>query len=435
MISDRQAPSRTRPKPAEPRLYLVLRFWHRWASLLTAPFLLIISLTGALLVFHDSLDHWFRPGTNEVQPSGSPVSIQTAIDQVEGRVEGWVSRVTIPARDDRPWNLLVSPVGSRWANLRIVLYDPYTAQVMENVLQKDTRSAFVTGLHRRLLAGKPGQFLVEITTCWTIITVILGVALWWPKKWSRMTGNWLPQIGGSLKRQVRDWHAVAGAWFTVAALVFMLTGLFFSPVWGRYIGRHLMAANAVFYQNVPASDFSGDQPPGSRIPVDEALRQAETAFAFRGHDFFISIPGFKKESYRVSTHWENPFHPRARVIVHAWSGEVLQTVRPADLPLNTRAAMLVGPTHVGSVLGWPGRIIALLTCLVLAALAVTGLWLWLKAPPLGPVRARAFLRYPWSLKAGILVLGLAFPLAGLTLLAVWLGRTVVFLASSRLRSP
>lgn len=77
--------------PSEPHLYGTLRFWHRWASLLTAPFLLIVSLTGALLVFHDWIDHWFRPGSNQVVPSSAPVSIQAAIVQVEESVEGWVS--------------------------------------------------------------------------------------------------------------------------------------------------------------------------------------------------------------------------------------------------------------------------------------------------------------------------------------------------------
>jgi len=44
------------------------------------------------------------------------------------------------------------------------------------------------------------------------------------------------------------------------------------------------------------------------------------------------------------------------------------------------------------------------------------------------VNAHAFLRYPWSLKAGIVVLGLAFPLAGMSLLTVWLGLTVFAIA-------
>ena len=127
----------------------------------------------------------------------------------------------------------------------------------------------MTALHRRLLAGKAGRILVEITTCWTIITVILGIALWWPKRMTRIPGNWLPRIGGSLKRQVRDWHAVTGAWFTLFALIFMVTGLFFSPVWGRHIGRHLMVANNVFYQDFhrlisPATSHPGHGSPSTR---------------------------------------------------------------------------------------------------------------------------------------------------------------------------
>jgi len=62
------------------------------------------------------------------------------------------------------------------------------------------------------------------------------------------------------------------------------------------------------------------------------------------------------------------------------TGEILRYDRPEYLPLKTRMAMLIGPLHVGEALGWPGRIIALLTCLILAALAGTSIWLWLKVP-------------------------------------------------------
>ena len=109
-------------------------------------------------------------------------------------------------------------------------------------------------------------------------------------------------------------------------------------------------------------------------------------------------------------------------------------IEPSGAAVSIQAAMLVGPTHVGTVLGWPGRVIALLTCLVLVALAGTGFWLWLKAPGLGPVRSNAFVRYPWSLKVAILALGILFPLAGLSLFAGWLGLTLFLFARRRLRA-
>jgi uncharacterized iron-regulated membrane protein len=73
--------------------------------------------------------------------------------------------------------------------------------------------------------------------------------------------------------------------------------------------------------------------------------------------------------------------------------------------------------HVGAILGLPGRILACLASLTLAALCITGPWMWWKRRPRGklgvPPRAE---RFAWPLLAGIAALGFLLPTVGYTLL-------------------
>ena len=89
-------------------------------------------------------------------------------------------------------------------------------------------------------------------------------------------------------------------------------------------------------------------------------------------------------------------------------------------------------THVGALLGWPGRIAACLASLVLAALCITGPWMWWKRRPEGrlgvPPRAR---RTPWALFAVMAGLGWLLPTVGYTLLAIVLVEALLRIVRSQ----
>jgi uncharacterized iron-regulated membrane protein len=75
--------------------------------------------------------------------------------------------------------------------------------------------------------------------------------------------------------------------------------------------------------------------------------------------------------------------------------------------------------HVGAILGLPGRILACLASVMLAALCITGPWMWWKRRPNGklgiPPRAE---RFSWPLLVGFAGLGWLLPAVGYTLLAI-----------------
>jgi uncharacterized iron-regulated membrane protein len=114
-------------------------------------------------------------------------------------------------------------------------------------------------LHRRLFLGPLGALVVELTTCWTIVLLLTGAYLWWPRKDRRLWGVLLPRLRGHPYVVLRDLHSVCGISVWLVALICAGTGLFYSSLTGSAFKLALRAASG-FVQD--------PQPPSSRSPVD-----------------------------------------------------------------------------------------------------------------------------------------------------------------------
>ncbi|QDU63299.1 hypothetical protein Pan216_41770 [Planctomycetes bacterium Pan216] len=78
------------------------------------------------------------------------------------------------------------------------------------------------------------------------------------------------------------------------------------------------------------------------------------------------------------------------------------------------------PLHVGSVLGIRSKIVWLLACLVLAALPVTGLWMWWSRRPAGRsgFPRRTGYRLSWWQWGSVILCLRVLPLAGVSVVIV-----------------
>ena len=102
-----------------------------------------------------------------------------------------------------------------------------------------------------------------------------------------------------------------------------------------------------------------------------------------------------------------------------YSGAVLADNPDERLPWHQRARQWALPVHQGSVYGLTSKVVAVVACLGLAGLAVSGVWMWL-------VRRGRFPRAadgPVPLPAVVLILAfaVALPAVGASLLAVLAG--------------
>jgi uncharacterized iron-regulated membrane protein len=89
-------------------------------------------------------------------------------------------------------------------------------------------------LHGELLMGDRGSNLVELAACWTIVLLITGLFLWWPRNMKGLGGVLYPRLFGGSRMFWRDIHSVVGMWISFCAIFLLLTGLPWAKFWGDY---------------------------------------------------------------------------------------------------------------------------------------------------------------------------------------------------------
>ena len=116
--------------------------------------------------------------------------------------------------------------------------------------------------------------------------------------------------------------------------------------------------------------------------------------------------------------------PRNDATLHIdqYTGKVLVDVRWQDYGPVARATELGVMLHEGKMFGWVNQMLILLICLMVLLGSVSGLVMWWKRRPeggLGVPPLRHDLPRWKTATVVMLVLGVAFPLVGVSMLVVW----------------
>jgi uncharacterized iron-regulated membrane protein len=310
-----------------------------------------------------------------------------------------------------------------------IYVDHHTGRVLGRLGDYDF-FAVVLRIHRSLFVGTTGRIIVELVTCWTIVLLVSGAYLWWPRN-GRVWGVWLPRLGAKPYAVLRDLHAVAGFYLLPIAIAIALTGLLYTFVWGS--GYFLAVRKTSDF----AALFEGRSTSNPSLPAVSLDSVAATA---RRHltegSVLIQLPHTPDGAF-MCTYWgDDRPTGQTSLVIDRGSGEVLRSTRTAELPALAWWSRWNYAVHVGSLLGLATKVIWLLTCIVLAALPITGVWMWWKRRPKGrlglPRRVRA--RLPLGLVAAILAGAVFLPVAGLSLVAILMVDAIVARAPrSRLR--
>ncbi len=251
-------------------------FWHAWSALMVAPVLLVLLLTGAAYLFDREFDAlWYQQAyqTQSVhRQTGAPLqaaSLQQQQDFLRQQFpHAQLQRVILP-RDLPVGDSAASTDGgrqalhgqaARWQLLLhgkplLVYLDPYQLQI--NATEDPTRApmALIRRLHGELLLGTPGAYLIEWVSCWTLLLLLTGAWLWWPRRpdgqprgvVSGVAGVLLPRRRRDGSVHWRDWHAIPALFSSLALAFLVLTGLPWSVFWGEQfagLSAHLSQATS-----------------------------------------------------------------------------------------------------------------------------------------------------------------------------------------------
>ncbi|WOD29816.1 PepSY domain-containing protein [Alloalcanivorax xenomutans] len=429
--------------------YATVWRWHFYAGLFTAPFLLILAITGALYLFNDELNDLiypqlrFAPSGDAVLPAGDLVA---AVREAYPR--DTVTRIDMPVNPGRTAMVFVTP--EQGESLRVFV-DPGDGTILGDVIYAHTLVGFADVMHGSLLLGRGGDALVELAASWALVLVITGLHLWWPRGRRSRAFTFGRRTRG--RKRWREIHRLVGVYTAVMIVFLIITGLPWASFWGDRVLSPVSNALGLGYPPQLRHHGGGE---ASAEPVKTmvdtlgnapwALQQAplphvhhhhgehggeldtSTAAINRVHDILagqglpygyrLSIPADAGDPYSAYTY---PDRPQGQRTLHVDSGghRLLVNVGFDDYGAIAKAVELGVALHMGNYFGRANQIVMLLTCVAIVALVITGVVMWWRRRPAGglgapdspPIRKRYWLAITLTLLA-------LLPLAGLSLLLV-----------------
>lgn len=421
------------PATASASLYRAVWRWHFYAGLVIMPVLLWLATTGALYLFKPEIERsLYRDWV--VLPAGiQPASLADLIQSVELQTGARVTQVTRPAQATESWRFATRATDGE---PRLSFVRPDTGLVL-GTARPGGPVEIVKQLHSLTVVGPAANILVEIVAGWTVVLVLTGLYLWWPR-----AGRRALSLAGRFGERLfwRNFHASVGAVVGLVILFLAITGMPWTAFWGarmhdfvaaRQIGRPAapVGGAGAHDDHLPWS-LRGMPPPHAgghhsmrhaEIGPDAAIGAAEA----RGltAPWVIDLPAAPGKPYRVA-----PAITRAQdarlIYVASGDGRILQDVRWGAFGVGAKAFEWGIYTHQGQEYGSANRWVMLAGCAGVWLLAASAPVLWWKrrrhgrlTPPPRPHdtgRAKA-------VAAIMLAVGLLFPLTGLTMLAALLG--------------
>jgi len=461
-------PAALRPAP-QSGLYRTVWRWHFYAGLFTIPVIVLLCLSGITWLFRPQLDSVLYSHLTSVRQGTQVVSYDRQLAAVQRSYpESSIVSMDPPASGTSSTRFDIATKEGRNYS---VFVDPYTGQVIGHRDNDRDPALIALKMHGSLMTEswlgdkKWGDGLIEIVASWAILLLATGVYLWWPRGRLRgsLRGVVVPRTRDVRRRTFwRDLHAVTGVLFSFVALFFLVTGMFWTGLfgtkywdWGARLGsgyppqvfqgvqstrvedlvKSGKPAWSVSRVPVPPSD-PGDGKhhpspngnlqwdPRKGAPLDAVVARAQEAGFQPG--FTITMPADEKGSYAIGN-WPDvegrPFQQASATqyaFVDQYTGELLGNYHHDGAGALAQASDLGIALHEGRQLGVVNQLLTLVAALAVLLSCATGVVMWLKRRPSGlgaPGRLQ-------SRRAGLVVLGIAaalgllFPLLGLSLLVV-----------------
>jgi uncharacterized iron-regulated membrane protein len=424
------------------RLYNAVWRWHFYAGLFCVPFVIWLSCTGSLYLWRPQIEAWLDSPYNNLSTSGALASPDKQVSAAVNAVPGSQFRKYFLSQSPTDaTQILVSKSG---VTTRVYV-DPRSLRVL-NVVEEEMRPfRVIFHLHGELLAGAVGSYLVEIAACWTIVMLVTGMYLWWPRGNNGLAGVVYPRLSRGGRMFWRDIHATAGFWVSLFALGLILTGLPWAKGWGTYLNEirvltgtlqgpvdwtiggkapdHMsMSMAGEHMAHMGGGSSSAAVRPGELQRVIATVTPIDLA-----DPVAISPPKMSGGAWSVAS--ESADRPlRVDLKVDGETGSVTQRKDFSERHWIDRVIGYGVAAHEGQLFGLANQVLGTLTALFLVILSVSGVVMWWKRRPEGILGAPIALQRPGfgaALILSILLLAIYMPMFGLTLVLMLIIETLV----------
>lgn len=350
---------------------------HLWLGLVSGLIVFFVSVTGCILVFEEDIKLLTRPYMHAEAPVNTPLLPPSVLAEAAEKPMAGLRAASIrymgPGRAAEVY----------FRSDSVVYVHPYTAKVNAIADHEDFFHEITEGHTALWLPRKVGHMVVTYATLVFTILLITGMILWWPKKWNRhnirnaFTILWT----GKFKRINYDLHNVLGFYTLPVALIIAYSGLFMGLGWvskSAYWVASGGKSTPTYYE--PHSDTTLIATGTPLTMIDQVWEKSIKELSSpRSEVLIIGIPDSKEEAVYVYTNTEGP-----RYQVHYFdqvSGALLHGTGTDVTPYSEanggdQIRRLNYSLHVGSIWGFPSKIIYFLASFVAASLPVTGFYIW-----------------------------------------------------------
>jgi len=418
----------------EGALYRTIWRWHFYAGLLCLPFFILLATTGALYLYRAPLSLLIEHERLTASDSGSPMAADALIQRAVASVPGTPVRFTPPPAPGRSAEVGVRREGE----IVSVFLDPASGRVLDTVADDARPMKVISRIHSLEILGEAPNLLIEVVAGWAILLAASGVYLWWPR--GRTGGVVTVRARPSKRLWWRDVHAVTGVFAAGILLFLAVTGMPWSGYWGENF-RNLVnnaglgmpasskaasVASDAALASVAAGSWTMDATAaptttaGAAAPLSvEQMLDAARRLNF-APGFVVRLPSSPGGVYTLQLYPEQATGQRVAHI-DQYSGKVLADVAYRDYGPVSKAVEMGIAIHTGGQFGGLNRLVMLAGCLAIVGLSVTGATMWWKRRPKGRLAAPqpASLRGLSAFAAAAILLGLIFPLLGLSILAAF----------------
>jgi uncharacterized iron-regulated membrane protein len=342
------------------------RICHKYLGLCLGALWLLQALTGMLLVFHRELDD------ASLHASGRAVNF-AVVDQAVARIERSAPATRVieyfaSGGIEGQTDLLVDRDG---AAREVVRIDGATGDVLRTSAWEEPRSQlgvfrFVLLIHKQLLAGKVGEWLIGLSGVFLIVSVALGLKLAWPPAGQWRAALW-PRRAKAPVAKAFAWHRALGLCLAPFALVVAITGSLMT--WTSELPAALPT---------PAMNHAVSARDGRMISSAAAVEVARRLYP-DAVVAIVSMPSARRPWYSIRLRQPGELrqiYGTTQVRVDADTGQPLAMVDALRMSISDRMFVALYPIHSGEWGGVTTRLLALVVGLWLTGTIVFGVLLW-----------------------------------------------------------
>lgn len=380
-------------KKAKDSLFTRINKWlHLWLGLVSGIIVLIVCLTGCIWVFNDEITNLMEP-EHKVEYQEKPVLSPSQLTAIATALypDKVPSYATYQQGHTITLNLRSPNEKGRRGGGTVLNVNPYSGKVVSQKVHKKGDVdffRFILNGHRFLwLPYQIGRPIVNYGTMVFVVLLITGLIWWYPKKWNKSTRDKSFKIkwGASFKRVNLDLHNVFGFYSMLFLLAIALTGMVYGISWYSE-GLYWVTSGGeklTEFKRMESDSLQANKHYTAKQAMDLAWNKVIARHP-KAKGFYYNFPDTSKAKATIGItvypnkgqFYNSQGYTFDQHTLKEFAREDVYSEDYASASFGGKLRKMNYDIHVGSILGFPGKVLAFLASLIGASLPITGFLIW-----------------------------------------------------------